>query len=56
MRFISVDGVVFDDQDACKRHEDAFLKDVEMMEGDGKSAVYMDSAVVVLLKNARARV
>lgn len=38
MRFISVDGVIFDDQDACKRHEDAFLKDVEMMEGDGKSA------------------
>ena len=34
MRFISVDGVVFDDQDACKRHEDAFLRDVEMMEGD----------------------
>lgn len=54
MRFISVDGVVFDDQDACKRHEDEFLKDVEMMEGDGKSATHMDGAVVVLLKNARA--
>lgn len=54
MRFISVDGVVFDDQDACKRHEDAFLQDVEMMEGDGKSAIHMDGAVVVLLKNARA--
>lgn len=54
MRFISVDRVVFDDQDACKRHEDAFLKDVEMMEGDGKTATHMDGAVVVLLKNARA--
>lgn len=54
MRFISVDRVVFDDQDACKRHEDAFLKDVEMMEGDGKIAIHMDGAVVVLLKNARA--
>lgn len=54
MRFISVDGVIFDDQDACKRHEEAFLKDVEMMEGDGKTAIHMDGAVVVLLKNARA--
>ena len=34
MRFISVDGVVFDDQDACKSHEDAFLKDVEMWDMD----------------------
>lgn len=54
MRFISVDGVVFDDQDACKRHEDAFLKDFEIMEGNGNSATNMDEAIVVLLKNEQA--
>ena len=54
MRFISVDGVIFDDQTACERHEEAFRKDVEMMEGDGRTATHMDGAVVVLLKNARA--
>lgn len=54
MRFISVDGVVFDDQNACKRHEDALLKEVEMVEGSGKTATYINNAAVVLLKNTHA--
>lgn len=31
MKFISVDGVVFDNQTACERHEKMFLNHVEMM-------------------------
>lgn len=54
MRFISIDGLVFDDQTACKHHEDAFLKDFEIMEGNGNPATNMDEAIVVLLKNEQA--
>lgn len=54
MRFISVDGVVFDNQNACERHEKMFLNHVEMMDGKGNSTTNLEMATVVLLKNACA--
>lgn len=51
MRFISVDGVVFDDQTACERHEKMFMNHVEMMDGKGNPTTNLDMATVVLLKS-----
>lgn len=54
MRFISVDGLVFDDQTACERHEKTFLNHVEMMDGKGNPTMNLDMATIVLLKSAVA--
>lgn len=51
MRFISVDGVVFDDQTACERHEKTFLNHVEMTDGKGNPTMNLEMATVVLLKS-----
>lgn len=54
MRFISVDGVVFDNQTACERHEKMFLDHVEMMDGKGNPTTDLEMATVVLLKSTIA--
>lgn len=54
MRFISVDGVVFDDQTACKRHEKMFLSHVEMMDGRSNPTTDLEMATIVLLKSTIA--
>lgn len=54
MRFISVDGVVFDNQTACERHEKMFLNHVEMMDGKGNPTTDLEMATVVLLKSTIA--
>lgn len=54
MRFISVDGVIFDDQTACERHEKMFLNHVEMMDGKGNPTTNLEMAMVVLLKSTIA--
>ena len=54
MRFISVDGVVFDNQTACERHEKMFLDHVEMMDGKGNLTTDLEMATVVLLKSTIA--
>lgn len=51
MRFISVDGVVFDDQTACERHEKMFMNHVEMMDGKGNPTTNLEMATIVLLKS-----
>ena len=51
MRFISVDGLVFDDQTACERHEKTFMNHVEMMDGNGNLTTDLEMATVVLLKS-----
>lgn len=54
MRFISVDGVVFDDQTSCERHEKRFLDHVEMMNGSGNPTTDLEMATIVLLKSTIA--
>lgn len=54
MRFISVDGRVFDDQTACERHEKTFFDHVEMMDGKGNPTTNLEMATVVLLKSTVA--
>jgi hypothetical protein len=51
MRFISVDGLVFDDQTACDRHEKTFMNYVEMIDGKGNPTTNPKMATVILLKN-----
>lgn len=54
MRFISVDGVVFDNQTACERHEKMFLSHVEMMDGRSNPTTDLEMATIVLLKSTIA--
>jgi hypothetical protein len=54
MKFISVDGVVFDNQTACERHEKMFLDHVEMMDGKGNLTTDLEMTTVVLLKSTIA--
>ena len=51
MKFISVDGVVFDDQTACERHEKMFMNHVEMTDGKGNPTTDLEMATIVLLKS-----